>query len=166
MELSLLMNAFDYKITDGSEYLWKCYPNARFINFESEYSYVSVIHCTTSNVVYEVTVDATKSDEYDAPPHRWINPDFVEAHANEARERNLDPAIAWDEVRWNDVEDENDFLIIAGDIFNGVELSTDIEITLANHVLMAHMLAAHNQNITFNEYINNALRALIDDKIL
>lgn len=167
MELSLLMSAFDYKITDGSEYLWKCYPDARFINFESEYAYVSVVHCTTSNIVYEVTIDATKSDIYNAPPHRWINPDFVDAHTTESIERNIDPAIAWDDVRYTDVSDSTEFLLKADAIFNGIELKTDVEveIDLPETALLKHLLAAHEQDITFNEYVNNALRALIDDQV-
>ena len=161
MELSLLMSAFDYKITDGSEYLWKCYPNARFINFESEYAYVSVVHCTTSSIVYEVTIDATKSDIYNAPPHRWINPDFVDAHTAECIEKNIDPAIAWDDVRWTDISEVDEFLINADCIFNGIASDTEVEIDLPNDVLLVHLLAAHKQDITFNEYVNNALRAVI-----
>jgi hypothetical protein len=161
MELSILMDVFDYKITDGSEYLWKCYPDARFINFESDYAHVSVIHCTTSNVVYEVTIDATKSDIYNVTPHRWINPDFVDAHNAECIEKNIDHAIAWDDVRWTDISEVDEFLIKAGSIFNGDESDTEVEINLPDDVLLAHLLAAHKQDITFNEYVNNALRAVI-----
>jgi len=157
MELSLLMSAFDYKITDGSEYLWKCYPDARFLNFESEYAYVSVVHCTTANVVYEVTIE----NKNDASPHRWINPDFIDAHDAESNERNINPAIAWDDVRYIDVNSVDEFLTKAGSIFNGVELDTEVEINLPDDELLEHLLAAHKQDITFNEYVNNALRAVI-----
>jgi hypothetical protein len=154
------MSAFDYKISDGDEYLWKCYPHARFINFESDYAHVSVVHSTRDSVVYEVTVES-KNDEY-VPVYRWMNPVFMGAYAAESKERNLDPAIAWDDVRYTDVEDRDDFLIKAGNVFNGVESKTDIEINLPHDVLLEHLLAAHEQDITFNEYINNTLRAVID----
>ncbi len=162
MELNLLMSAFDYKVSDGAEYLWDCYPNARFINFESDYAHVSVVHSTQDTVVYEVTVDS-KNDK-DAPVYRWMNPDFVAAHTAECIEKNIDPAIAWDDVRYTDIEDRDDFLIKAGDLFNGVELDTEVVIDLPNDVLYLHLLAAHEQNITFNEYVNNALRAVIAEE--
>jgi hypothetical protein len=161
MELNLLMSAFDYKVSDGDEYLWKCYPNARFINFESDYAYISVVHSTQDTVVYEVTVES-KNDEY-APVYRWMNPDFIDAHEAESKERKLNPNVAWDDVCYTDVEDRDDFLIKAGDVFNGVELKTDIEINLPHDVLLEHLLAAHKQDITFNEYVNAALRRVIEE---
>jgi hypothetical protein len=161
MELDLLLRTFDYKITDGDAYLWKCYPDARFIDFESDYAYVSVVHSTQDTVVYEVTVES-KNDE-DAPVYRWMNPDFIDAYKDESEERNFDPTVARDDVRYTDVENRDDFLIKAGDVFNGVELKTDIVIDLPRDVLLEHLLAAHKQDITFNEYINTALRRVIEE---
>lgn len=138
MELGRLMNAFDYKVTDGSPYLWKCYPNARFMNFESEYAYVSVIHCTTSNVVYEVTIDTSKSNNDTVSPHRWINPDYVDDLIDETESRNIDHTIAWDNVQYVDVEDFDKFLIKAKAIFNGFDLETeessDLQLVLVDTV--------------------------------
>ena len=114
MELHQVIDAFDYRIVDGSEYLWKCYPNARFINFESDAAYASVIHCTTSRVVYEVMIDSKNSDE---SVYRWINLNFLDAYLAECIERNVKSTIAWDEVKFTE-NDPDEFLIKAVEVFN------------------------------------------------
>ena len=115
MELHRLMSAFDYKITDGDKYLWKCYPDARIIYFESNDAYASVIHCTkTSQVVYEVTVERKNFDE---PVYRWINLNFLDAYLAECVERNFKSTIVQDELLYIDEFDPDKFMIKVTEVF-------------------------------------------------
>ena len=163
MKLEAVNNALSNRITGGSEYQWKCYPSARYLDYETDCGHASVIFNTETQEIYEATVE---SKEDDAPrPYRWMNPEFTEAHGNESRARNIDPTAAWDDVHWYDLETEEDFLEKAEAILNGDEFDTRIEvpIELSDADFMALAKMAHEQDITFNQLIVNILRAAIKE---
>lgn len=157
MNISQLMETFDFKMK-GSQgaYLWTCYPNARIVDFESEFAHASGIYSTASQTMYEVEIDS-KNGEHESP-FRWINPEFKDAYVKEAESRNINPKIAWDGIKYVEIDDFTEFLSVAKQVFNGVKPETEIDLELDHDVLFHHLLAAHEQNITFNEHISNVLR--------
>ena len=72
---------------------------------------------------------------------------------------------AWDMVEYVDLEVDDDFIQKALAIKSGEDYSTDISvpIDLPDDLLLEAALNAHRQNITLNEYINTALREMIDE---
>ena len=84
MKLQQVNEAMGHRITGGSEYQWGCFPDARFLDYESNYAYVSVIYSTLNQEIYEAEV-SLKHDAWpeDARPYRWLNPEYKDAYFSE-----------------------------------------------------------------------------------
>jgi hypothetical protein len=160
------MELVDYKITEGGEYGWQCYGHNAYcldswngVHGKGGYSF-NIIFSTKSQKVYEVSVcDYTNDRAY-----RMINPKFVEKHRKEAEHKSELANQAWDDVNYVDLEVDDDFIQKCLAIRAGEDYSTDVSIPLdlPDDLLLFAFKAAHEQNITFNEYVNKALRGLID----
>jgi hypothetical protein len=160
------MELVDYKITEGSEYGWSCYGANAFcldswngVHGKGGYSF-SIVFSTKTQKVYEVSVcDYTNDRAY-----RMIVENKRKKHDEEAFLRNVDLNEAWDDVEYTELEVVDDFIQKCLAIKAGEDYSTDVSIplNLPDDLLMFAFKAAHEQNITFNEYVNKALRGLID----
>ena len=167
MYLSDLNEAFDHRISGGDEYLWHCYPNGRFLEYKSDYAWVSAIFNTETQEVYEVTVSIdTSTWEPDVRPYRWLNPEFKDAHDTEAKDRNIDPSVAWDDVKWIDLESADDFLEKALAIFNGddsFDKRIQVPLDLNEDEILKIALMAHKRDITLNKMVEVMLRSVMDE---
>ena len=114
MNLQQFLEAVDFRICNGSEYQWECYPNARYLDI-SDINGNDVCSClfnTKSQEVYEVTVYL-----YDSfAAYRWIDPLYAPAHAAEAEIRGVDSTLAIDDLKFIDIESEADILKTARSI--------------------------------------------------
>ena len=160
------MELVDFKITEGSDYGWSCYgPNSytldswNGVHGAGGYSF-SIVFSTKTQKVYEVTVcDYTNDRAY-----RMINPDYVKKHKKEAKARNVDLNEAWDCVNYIDLEVDDDFIQKCLAIREGEDYSTDISVPLdlPDDLLMFAFKAAHEENITLNDWMNKMLREFIN----
>jgi hypothetical protein len=160
------MELVDYKITEGSEYGWAGYGSNAYslsswngVHGKGGYSF-SIIFSTKSQKVYEVTVcDYTNNRAY-----RMINPKFVEKHRKEAKRHLVDMNEAWDDVNYVDLEVDDDFIQKCLAIKAGEDYSTDVSVPLdlPDDLLMFAFKAAHAENMTFNDWMNQMLREFID----
>ena len=160
------MELVDYKITEGSDYGWDCYgPNSysldswNGVHGTGGYSF-NIVFSTKSQKVYEVSVcDYTNDRAY-----RMINPKNVEKHRKEAVARDVNLNEAWDVVDYVDLEVDDDFIQKCLAIKDGEDYDTGVlvSIDLPDDLLLDAALEAHKRNITLNEYINMALRSLIE----
>jgi len=166
MKLSQINEAMSHRITSGSEYNWQCFPDARFLDYESDFAHVSILYSTTDQTVYqaEVSVKREAWDE-DKKPYRWLNPDYVDAFHKESKKRKVDTGIAWDDVTWIDLEMEEDFLEKATAIFNGKEFDTrvKVEFDLDDRSILKLATEAHKRDITLNKMIEIILQEVIDN---
>jgi purine-nucleoside phosphorylase len=166
MKLSQINEAMNHRITSGSEYNWQCFPDARFLDYESDFAHVSVLYSTVDQTVYqaEVSVKREAWDE-DKKPYRWLNPDYVDAFYKESKKRKVDTAIAWDDVTWIDLEMEEDFLEKATAIFNGEECDTRVQfpIDIDDELILKLSMEAHKRDITLNKMIEIILQEVIDN---
>jgi hypothetical protein len=161
------MELVDYKITEGGNYGWSCYGSNSYtldswngVHGAGGYSF-SIIFSTKSQKVYEVSVcDYTNNRAY-----RMINPKFMEKHSKEAMERGVNLNEAWDDVEYVDLEVVEDFMEKAQAIKSGKDYDTRISVPLdlPDDLLLEAALNAHKQGITLNDYINNALMALMEE---
>jgi hypothetical protein len=166
MNLSKINEALDHRITSGSEYGWKCYgENARYLDYESEYAHVSVIYSILTQEVYSAEVSLKEYGDSDRP-YRWLNPSFKDAMYDEAKSRKVDADQAWDDIKWIDLETEEDYLEKATAIFNGLDFDTRIivPINLPSSELLSLMTLAHEKDITFNQLVVELLEAVIRNK--
>lgn len=161
------MELVNYHITEGGDYGWSCYgPNAytldswNGVHGVGGYSF-SIVFSTKSQKVYEVSVcDYTNNRAY-----RMIAEDKQKKHSKESTERGVNLNEAWDDVDYVDLEVDDDFIQKCLAIRDGEEYSTDISVPLdlPDNLLLEAAMNAHRQNITLNEYINNALREMMEE---
>lgn len=160
------MELADYKITEGSDYGWGCYgPNSytlsswNGVHGVGGYS-MDITFSTKSQKVYEVCVcDYTNDRAY-----RMINPKFQKKHHKEAEARGVNLNEAWDDIEYIDLEVVEDFLEKAQAIKDGAEYSTDVlmPLNLPDDLLMFAFKAAHEENMTFNDWMNKMLKDFVD----
>jgi hypothetical protein len=159
------MEIVDYRITEGSNYGWQCYGTDAYCldswNGEHDGHSFSIIFDTKDQTVYEVQAH----DYVHNRAYRMINPDFQKKNRKEAKRRDVSKDEAWDEVNYVDLEVDDDFFqkclaIRAGEDY---ENTVSVPIDLPDDLLLEAAMNAHRQNITLNEYINNALLAMMEE---
>ena len=157
------LEVIDYKISSGSEFLWDCYGENSYLldcNVENHCS-LGIVSDTKTQVVYEAAVhDYQRNNSY-----RLINPEYVNAYMEEAKSRGVDPNVAWDNIKFIDLELAEDWMDKARAIFNNEEYDDRIKLHLTfnnEKELYDLMLAAHECDMTLNEYIVKVVSRLSD----
>lgn len=161
MHLKQVNEALAHKITGGSEYGWNCWENARWLDYESEHAHASVVFNSETQEIYTAEIN-DKENNY--KPYRWLNPAYKEAMYREARTRRVDIDLAWDNVKWYDLETSNDWLTKASAIFKGEDFDTRVEVplNLSKDELFKLMELAHERDVTLNKMVEILLQEVID----
>ena len=158
-------STIDYKVTEGSEYTWECYGDHayRLEYWDHQHDGVSceIVFDTYDQTVYEVTVHDFKNEH----AYRLINPEYIVALKQESSHKNTPFDQAWDEVAFTDLELDYDWIEKAKAIIEGKEYDTrvQIELNLPKHELFALMQEAHKRDMTFNEYVEEAVMKAISN---
>lgn len=157
---------FGYRVTEGSDYGWSCYgPDSYSLSYWNGIHGAggfagSVVFDTQTQIVYEAEVcDYTRDRAY-----RLINPAYIEAHKKEVTNRGEWANKAWDDVNFVDLDVKEDWLEKAQAIVAGKDYDTRVQmpLDLDNDLLFDLMKRAHEQDITLNQMIEQALRAAIE----
>ena len=158
------MEVTDYKITEGSDFLWSCYgTNVHRLdswNQDQDGHTVNIVFDTTTQEVYEMGV----CDYSNNRAYRWMNPAYIEVYRDEAKSKGVNPDMAWDEVDFVDIDVAEDLLEKTRAIIAGEEYDTRvcIQITFSDEELLTYMKLAHELDITFNEFVIKALQEMMD----
>ena len=160
------MELVDYRITEGGEYGWSCYgPNAytldswNGVHGVGGYSF-SIVFSTKTQKVYEVSMcDYTNDRAY-----RMIAENKQAKHRKESQSRAVNLNQAWDDVDYVDLEVVDDFIqkalaIRAGEPY---ENTVSVPIDLPDDLMMFAFKAAHEADMTLNDWMNQMLRGFID----
>jgi hypothetical protein len=164
IDLKTAMEIANYKVTGGSDYLWKCFgPNARYMDFDTsnDDSSFTVIFDSVTQLVYEVSVcDYTKNNCY-----RIIHPEYIETYKYEAISRNHNWKQAFDDVNYIDLEMDEDFITKAKAILNSYEYDERVEIAidLPNELWFKLMKIAHERDITLNKLVEEIISDYISE---
>jgi len=159
------MELTDYKITEGSDYGWDCFGPYSYqmdswngVHGAGGYSF-SIVFSTKSQKVYEVQVHDYTNDR----AYRMINPKFQTKHRNEAIKRGINPNEAWDEVDYIDLDVLDDFIQKCLAIKAGEKYDTRVmmPVDFSDEDLLKYMKMAHERDMTFNEFVEEALRHAI-----
>jgi hypothetical protein len=167
MHLSQVNEITNHRITEGSEYGWNCYPDARMLSYESDFAHISVVYNIKTQEIYEADISIkTEAWDEDMRPYRWLNPEYKDAMISEAKSRKVKWRKAWDDVKWIDLETEEDFLEKAEAIFNGEDFDKRVQvpIDLEDELMLALCMAAHKRDITLNKMVEEILKELIEKK--
>ena len=156
-------NAVQHKITGGSTYGWDCFgPDVRWLDAEEPNVYsASIVFGGPEFLVHIAEVHDHVNDR----SYRLIHPEFKDAYYAEAEQRKTDPDLAWDDHKFIDLESDTDFLekcaaIVAGEPYD-TRVSIPLDIPDAD--LLKFMIAAHERNMTFNDFVEEALQAALED---
>lgn len=160
------VKAVNYKITGGSDYQWTCFGhNARWLDSEHITTYsASIVFDTENQTVYQADV----CDYVNTRAYRWEHPDYAEAHANEAKTRNVNGVEAWENVNYTVLEVKEDFLEKCTAIASGnFDYSTKVSVplTLDDDELFQLMKMAHEDDITLNQLVEKVLRQAMELKL-
>jgi hypothetical protein len=161
------MEAVDYRITEGSNYQWQCFgPDAYSLdswNGEQDGHTVTIIFDTRDQTVYQAMVyDYARERAY-----RMTNPNFKEDFDAECEDRDvLDMAWERDDgspVKYVDLDVEEDFLEKARAIVNEEDYDTRVKVPVefSDEELLKYMKMAHERDMTFNEFVEEALKEAI-----
>jgi len=159
------MEIIDYKITEGSQYMWNCYgPNAYRLdswNGHQDGHSVSIIFDTNTQEVYEVSAYDYRNNR----AYRLINPDYKAEHDLEAEGRNILGNQAWDDVDYVDLDVDDDFIQKAIAIVAEEDYDTRVQmqVEFLDDELLQYMKLAHDRDITFNQLVEEALRFAIEE---
>lgn len=151
----------NYRITGGSEYGWQCFgSNARWLDCEVEGEYsASIVFDSQTQQVYVAEISDYRNDRC----YRLIDSAYADAMSAEAKQRGTDNTQAWDDVKWIDLETDDDWIQKSTAIVAGEEYDTrvSIPIDLPDETAYALMKMAHEQDVTFNQYIEDILRRVL-----
>ena len=159
------MELVDYKVTEGSEYCWDCFGSDAYSlsywNQDHNGHSICIIFDTRTHEVYAVEACDYKHER----AYRLINPNYKTAHDNEAVGRDVDANQAWDDVNYVDLDVDDDFIQKALAIIAGEDYDTRVQVPVdfTDEELLTYMKLAHERDITFNQLVEEALRAAIDE---
>ena len=158
------MELVGYRITEGSDYMWQCYGSNAYAldswNGEQDGHSFTVIFDTKDQTVYEVQAHDYVHDR----AYRMINEDFQKKNRKEAKKRDIDKDNAWDDVDYVDLDVDDDFFQKCLAIKAGEDYDTRVSVPMdfSDEELLTYMKLAHEQDITFNQLVERALREALD----
>jgi len=158
------METVGYRITEGSEYGWRCYGSNAYAldswDGEQDGHSFTIIFDKQNQVVYELQAH----DYFNNRAYRWINPDWKLEHDTEACNRNIDARIAWDDLNYVDLETVEDYCEKSQAIINGEEYDTRVQVPLdlSDDMWFDLMKMAHEHDVTLNQMVEVILRQVID----
>jgi hypothetical protein len=158
------LETVDYRITEGSEYMWDSYGSNSY-NLSSwdgnhDGNSFGIIFDTKTQEVYEVQAH----DYANNRAYRIINPDYQSVYRKEAQERTELENQAWDDVDYVDLEEDDDWFQKALAIKAGETYDTRVKVPIdfSDEELLKYMTIAHERDITFNQLIEQVLVEFIE----
>jgi hypothetical protein len=115
MKLMDIITQCGARVCEGADYQWECYGHdAHIMEFADVAGepYCSIVFDKKNYMVYEVQVVVPGQDQV----FKWQDGDYEPAHNREAKKRNVDITLAWDDVKYDRVVDENTILQYAKDV--------------------------------------------------
>jgi hypothetical protein len=164
--LKEFMEIVNYRVTEGSDYGWSCFGDDAYslsawngIHGAGGWS-ADIVFDTKTQTVYQVAVcDYTNNRAY-----RIINSEYTQAYADESVDREELGNQAWDDVDFIDLEVDDEWIqkslaIVAGEVY---DTRIQMPVDFSDEDLLKYMKAAHDLDITFNQYVEQALRLAIE----
>jgi len=156
------LDVVQHRVTEGDAYTWYSFGNNAHCltswDGDHEGSSFNIIFDTRTQAVYCVEAhDFARERAY-----RLINPAYVRAHSLECKSRGIVDE-AWEGVNYIDLEVDEDWLEKAQAIFAGDDYDTHVSVPVdfSDEELLKYMKMAHERNMTFNAFIEEALREAI-----
>jgi hypothetical protein len=157
------MELVDYKITEGSEYCWQCYGDNAYCldswNGAHDGHSFTIVFDKQTQEVFEVQAH----DFLHSRAYRMINPEYKSQQAREVADRNCGDE-AWGQVEYVDLEVDDDFIQKCLAIRDGEDYDTRVSVPVdfTDEELLKYMKLAHERDMTFNQFVEEALLQAIE----
>lgn len=169
LTLKEFMEVVDYRITEGSEFQWQCFGHNAYRldswNGDHQGHTITIVFDTKTQEVYQVEA----FDYAHERAYRMTNTDYKAAFDAECEHRDI-LDMAWERddgspVKYTDLEVDDDFIQKALAIVAEEDYDTrvSIPIDLTDEELLIFMKMAHERDMTFNQFVEEALRHAIED---
>jgi hypothetical protein len=157
------MELANFRITEGSDFGWQCFGSAYTLDAwdgdnENGWS-MCIVFSPRTQAVYQVEAhDYKRSNAY-----RYTNPDFRKAYEAEEKARG---AVDFGDYRITELEVQDDWESKAFSIVNYADYDEGIlvPLDLTDEELLPIFKLAHEAGMSFNDYVNLALRKLVDER--
>ncbi len=162
--LKEFLEVVDYQITEGWQHQWSCFGGDAYAldhhDPDRSKNSFTIIFDKKDKTVYSVEAHDYENDR----SYRLLNPAFAQAYKDECAKRNV-PDMAWDNVPYTDLEVVEDWLNKAQAIFDGDDYDTrvSVPINFTDEELLKYMVMAHERDMTFNQFVEEALKAAIEE---
>jgi hypothetical protein len=167
MKIKQLIDAFQHKITESSKYEWNSFgPNARAIDFSSDAFYMPSAH--SGLLVYDtktLELFLTEVHQHSGKSYRWVNPSYLNVYKAEHVARGFNFGEAYDDKKFINIDEPEDFLEKATAIFNDEEFDERIMVKLhdfPDELFMQLAKLAHQEDLTINQMAEKVLQSYID----
>ena len=166
--LKEFMEVVNYRVTEGSDYTWRCFGDTArpyslsAWNGDHDGWSFNIVFDTGTQAVYMVEACDYKHNR----AYRLINADYKDQYFDHARGENAQYRdLAWDGVDFVDLESDDDWLQKALAIAAGEDYDTRVSIPLdiPEDELMILFRAAHERDMTFNDFVEEALTQAIKE---
>jgi hypothetical protein len=163
--LKEFMEIVDYRITEGSDFCWECYGSNAYCldswNGEQDGHSLTIIFDTKTQEVYEVQAHDYRRNR----AYRLTNPDYLSDRDSESRERGVNKKEAWDDLEYVDLDVDDDFIQKALSIVADEDYDTRVSVPVdfTDEELLTYMKMAHDRDMTFNAFVEEALRHAIEE---
>jgi len=148
------MEVANYRITEGGDYFayGGAYALTSWSGDQDGYS-IEIIFSPRTQEVYEVQACDYKHNR----AYRLVHGDYRDEKLNDE---------AWDDVNWVDLESDDDWIQKALSIVAGEDYDTRVTIPLdlPEAELMVLFKAAHDADMTFNDFVEKILREKLADE--
>lgn len=158
MKLKEWLETVDYRITEGSEYGWRCFGDRAYSlsywNGDHDGHSMNVVFDTETQDIYTAEVcDYTGGRAY-----RWIHPEHLHSYKGEVINREVND-VAWEDTRWTDLEVFDDWKAKTEAIRDGrpYDLRVSVPIELPDDEMFQLMIRAHKEDITLNQLVERIL---------
>ena len=157
------MELVDYRITEGSDYCWECYGTHAYTldswNLDHNGHSFTITFDTKTQEVFEVQAHDYKHQR----AYRMINENYAKKHKKECKRKDVDLNEAWDDVDYIDLDIDDDFIQKCLGIKAGEDYDTrvQVEVRFSDEELLQYMKMAHERDVTFNDFVEEALRHAI-----
>ena len=158
------MEMVQFRITEGSDYGWQCFGyNAYTLSsWDGDQAGTSfnITFDTKDQTVFMIEAHDFSNDR----AYRWISPAHQSQFTQEVSNRSITDE-AWEDVRYVDLEVVDDWFEKATAIFNGESYDERVQVPIdfSDEELLRYMKAAHEKDMTFNQFVEEALRYAIDE---
>lgn len=162
--LQQFLNAIQYRITDAWEHQWASYEGAQALGCSNDFASMNVVFSREDQTVIEITVSSEMEAETQAA-YRWMNPSYRDAIFAEADKRGVDRNEAFEGCLYIDLEVIDDVLEKGTAMLANAKYDPRILVPLemGDHQLLELFKAAHEKDLTLNQYMEDALKRAISE---